>query len=116
LAHALQGHDSGERRARAARQAQRYAALRKPYLINDMAMQDVLLDRRRVYQKLQARSPVLLLLAQSADPHRLLCRALLIAPRLPEDISAAQQRWCASATPCLQICCVWTPSCVGAGR
>ena len=34
-------------------QAQRYAALRKPYLINDMAMQDVLLDRRRVYQKLQ---------------------------------------------------------------
>ncbi|KAK9821974.1 hypothetical protein WJX81_008214 [Elliptochloris bilobata] len=33
--------------------AQRYAALRKPYLINDMAMQDVLLDRRRVYQKLQ---------------------------------------------------------------
>ena len=38
--------------ARAA-QAQKYASLRKPYLINDMAMQDVLLDRRRVYQKLQ---------------------------------------------------------------
>ena len=38
-----------------AAQAQKYAALRKPYLINDMAMQDVLLDRRRVYQKLQAR-------------------------------------------------------------
>lgn len=37
-------------------QAQKYAALRKPYLINDMAMQDVLLDRRRVYQKLQVRS------------------------------------------------------------
>ena len=36
-----------------AAQAQKYAALRKPYLINDMAMQDVLLDRRRVYQKLQ---------------------------------------------------------------
>ena len=36
-----------------ATQAQKYAALRKPYLINDMAMQDVLLDRRRVYQKLQ---------------------------------------------------------------
>ena len=38
-----------------AAQAQKYAALRKPYLINDMAMQDVLLDRRRVYQKLQVR-------------------------------------------------------------
>lgn len=41
--------------AACAAQAQKYAALRKPYLINDMAMQDVLLDRRRVYQKLQAR-------------------------------------------------------------
>lgn len=34
-------------------QAQRYAALRKPYLINDMIMQDVLLDRRRVYTSLK---------------------------------------------------------------
>ncbi|KAK9917336.1 hypothetical protein WJX75_003277 [Coccomyxa subellipsoidea] len=33
--------------------AQKYAALRKPYLINDMVMQDVLLDRRRVYGSLQ---------------------------------------------------------------
>ncbi|KAK9865899.1 hypothetical protein WJX84_000442 [Apatococcus fuscideae] len=32
--------------------AQKYAALRKPYLINDMSMQDILLDRRRVYRKL----------------------------------------------------------------
>lgn len=36
-------------------QAQKYAALKKPYLINDMVMQDVLLDRRKVYAKLQAR-------------------------------------------------------------
>jgi inositol hexakisphosphate/diphosphoinositol-pentakisphosphate kinase len=34
-------------------QAQKYAALRKPYLINDMVMQDVLLDRRRVYTTLK---------------------------------------------------------------
>ena len=34
-------------------QAQHYAALRKPYLINDMVMQDILLDRRKVYQQLQ---------------------------------------------------------------
>ena len=34
-------------------QAQKYAALRKPYLINDMQLQDLLLDRRRVYQTLQ---------------------------------------------------------------
>ena len=34
-------------------QAQKYAALKKPYLINDMVMQDVLLDRRRVYGKLK---------------------------------------------------------------
>ncbi|KAK9799737.1 hypothetical protein WJX73_006464 [Symbiochloris irregularis] len=33
--------------------AQKYAALRKPYLINDMQLQDLLLDRRRVYQTLQ---------------------------------------------------------------
>lgn len=37
-------------------QAQKYAALRKPYLINDMVMQDVLLDRRRVYGSLQVPS------------------------------------------------------------
>ena len=34
-------------------QAQKYAALKKPYLINDMVMQDVLLDRRKVYGKLK---------------------------------------------------------------
>lgn len=34
-------------------QAQRYAALRKPYLINDLQLQDLLLDRRAVYQTLQ---------------------------------------------------------------
>lgn len=39
-------------------QAQRYAALKKPYLINDMVMQDVLLDRRKVYAKLQASPPI----------------------------------------------------------
>eukprot|EP00884_Botryococcus_braunii_P003822 jgi/Botrbrau1/13440/Bobra.0082s0044.1 len=33
--------------------AQQYAALRKPYLINDIVMQDLLLDRRKVYQQLQ---------------------------------------------------------------
>ena len=37
-------------------QAQQYAALRKPYLINDMLMQDILLDRRKVYQQLQVSS------------------------------------------------------------
>lgn len=36
-------------------QAQQYAALRKPYLINDMLMQDILLDRRKVYEQLQVR-------------------------------------------------------------
>eukprot|EP00891_Asterochloris_glomerata_P003679 jgi/Astpho2/3679/gw1.00060.3.1_t len=33
--------------------AQEYARLRKPYLVNDMQMQDILLDRRKVYQKLE---------------------------------------------------------------
>ena len=34
-------------------QAQQYAALRKPYLINDILESNTLLDRRRVYQRLQ---------------------------------------------------------------
>lgn len=34
-------------------QAQRYAALRKPYLINDMMAQSHLLNRKLVYQTLQ---------------------------------------------------------------
>lgn len=34
--------------------AQAYASLRRPYLINDVHMQDLLLDRRAVYAKLQA--------------------------------------------------------------
>ena len=34
--------------------AQAYASLRRPYLINDVHMQDLLLDRRAVYSKLQA--------------------------------------------------------------
>lgn len=34
--------------------AQAYADLRRPYLINDVHMQDLLLDRREVYAKLQA--------------------------------------------------------------
>ena len=34
-------------------QAQAYVALRKPYLVNDLFMQDILLDRRQVYKKLQ---------------------------------------------------------------
>ena len=33
-------------------QAQQYAALRKPYLINDIHEQNTLLDRRYVYQRL----------------------------------------------------------------
>ena len=41
-------------------QAQRYAALRKPYLINDMVMQDILLDRIQVYAVLEARHSLLL--------------------------------------------------------
>ena len=36
------------------RKAQAYATLRRPYLINDVHMQDLLLDRREVYAKLQA--------------------------------------------------------------
>lgn len=32
--------------------AKEYVLLRKPYLINDVFAQDVLLDRRRVYRKL----------------------------------------------------------------
>ena len=41
--------DSGS----AGAQAQRYASLRKPYLINDMQMQNLLLDRRAVYATLE---------------------------------------------------------------
>ena len=41
-------------------QAQKYAALKKPYLINDMVMQDVLLDRRKVYGKLKVCTAVVL--------------------------------------------------------
>ena len=37
------------------RKAQAYAALRRPFLVNDVGMQDLLLDRRRVYKLLQAR-------------------------------------------------------------
>ena len=32
--------------------AQRYVALRRPFLINDISMQEVLLDRRKVYRML----------------------------------------------------------------
>lgn len=35
------------------RKAQAYAALRRPFLVNDVGIQDVLLDRRRVYKLLQ---------------------------------------------------------------
>ncbi len=40
-------------------QAQQYAALRKPYLINDIVMQDMLLDRRKVYKKLEVSHPAM---------------------------------------------------------
>ena len=35
------------------KRAQAYVALRKPFCVNDLAAQDVLLDRRRVYKLLQ---------------------------------------------------------------
>lgn len=37
-------------------QAQQYAALRKPYLINDINECSTLMDRRSVYKRLQARA------------------------------------------------------------
>jgi len=37
------------------KKAQEYVALRKPYLVNDLFAQDVLLDRRRVYRTLTVR-------------------------------------------------------------
>lgn len=40
--------------------AQEYVLLRKPYLINDVFAQDILLDRRRVYRKLMVRDDELM--------------------------------------------------------
>jgi inositol hexakisphosphate/diphosphoinositol-pentakisphosphate kinase len=37
------------------KKAQAYVELRRPFLINDVHMQDVLLDRRRVYKTLMVR-------------------------------------------------------------
>ena len=54
-------------------QAQKYAALRKPYLINDMMAQSHLLNRKLVYQTLQSSGiPV---------PHHI----VVDRDRLPED-------------------------------
>ena len=54
-------------------QAQKYAALRKPYLINDMMAQSHLLNRKLVYQTLQSSGiPV---------PHHI----IVDRDRLPED-------------------------------
>jgi hypothetical protein len=38
------------------RKAQQYVALRRPYLVNDVTAQDVLLDRRKVYRRLKVGS------------------------------------------------------------
>ncbi len=38
------------------RKAQQYVMLRKPYLVNDVMAQDILLDRRRVYRTLMVRA------------------------------------------------------------
>jgi len=41
------------------RKAQQYVMLRKPYLVNDVMAQDILLDRRRVYRTLMVRAGLL---------------------------------------------------------
>jgi Diphosphoinositol pentakisphosphate kinase 2 N-terminal domain len=47
-------------------QAQQYAALRKPYLINDILESNTLLDRRSVYRRLQVHIPHLDMCQQAA--------------------------------------------------
>lgn len=48
------------------KQAQQYAALRKPYLINDILESNTLLDRRSVYRRLQVPAkPYFQLVAQN---------------------------------------------------
>jgi hypothetical protein len=62
--------------------AQQYAALRKPYLVNDVMAQDTLLDRRRVYRTLMVRHPIV-----AAALGRLACWLAVGAGKLARGLS-----------------------------
>ena len=64
-------------------QAQKYAALRKPYLINDMMAQSHLLNRKMVYQTLQARPSLSL---HSKNKHVLMLGNQVYSLRRPLQI------------------------------
>lgn len=66
------------------RKAQQYVALRKPYLVNDVMAQDILLDRRRVYRTLMVRG--MSVCVRGLPPCSARCGGAAVVP-LPQEHS-----------------------------